>query len=135
MALKKAIDKVHARGEQAHVLDIGTGTGLLAMLAVSHGADTVVACEMFGPVAECAAKIIEANSFANQIKLIKKKSSELTVGENGDLPRKANILVTEVFDTELIGEGAIAIFNHAHSVLLEVSHFLHCITKTLTFRF
>lgn len=38
----------------------------------------------------------------------------------GDMPRRANILVTEVFDTELIGEGAIGTFNHAHKYLLEV---------------
>ena len=38
-----------------------------------------------------------------------------------DLPHRANILVTEVFDTELIGEGAISTFRHAHQVLLEVS--------------
>ena len=33
---------------------------------------------------------------------------------------RANILVSEVFDTELIGEGAIATFSHAHKHLLEV---------------
>lgn len=44
------------------------------------------------------------------------------VGEGGDMPRRANILVTEVFDTELIGEGAISTFNHAHKNLLEVSN-------------
>ena len=33
---------------------------------------------------------------------------------------RANILVTEVFDTELIGEGAIPTFRHAHAHLLEV---------------
>ena len=38
LGLKKAIDAVHARGQKANVLDIGTGTGLLAMLAVRHGA-------------------------------------------------------------------------------------------------
>lgn len=32
-----------------------------------------------------------------------------------------NLLVTEVFDTELIGEGAISVFNHAHQELLTVS--------------
>ena len=37
------------------------------------------------------------------------------------MARKANILVTEVFDTELIGEGAIATFNLAHKHLLTVS--------------
>ncbi len=39
---------------------------------------------------------------------------------DADLQRKANILVTEVFDTELIGEGAISTFHHAHKCLLEV---------------
>lgn len=32
-----------------------------------------------------------------------------------------NLLVTEVFDTELIGEGAISVFNHAHQELLTVN--------------
>ena len=46
------------------------------------------------------------------------------------MDERANILVTEVFDTELIGEGAISTFNHAHDYLLtevrifaEVSYF------------
>lgn len=34
-----------------------------------------------------------------------------------------NLLVTEVFDTELIGEGAISVFNHAHQELLTVNIF------------
>ena len=48
------------------------------------------------------------------------------------MDERANILVTEVFDTELIGEGAISTFNHAHDYLLtevrifaEVSYFFH----------
>jgi len=32
-----------------------------------------------------------------------------------------NLLVTEVFDTELIGEGALSVFNHAHRELLTVN--------------
>lgn len=38
------------------------------------------------------------------------------------MPERANILVTEVFDTELIGEGAINTFTHAHRELLQVRH-------------
>ena len=37
------------------------------------------------------------------------------------MPMKANILITEIFDTQLIGEEAIKTFNHAHQFLLSVS--------------
>ncbi len=36
------------------------------------------------------------------------------------MKQRANILVTEVFDSELIGEGAVPTFRHAHKELLEV---------------
>lgn len=115
-ALKKAINKMHERNLPANVLDIGTGTGLLSMMAVTCGADSVIACEAFRPMADCAERIIEINGMADRIKLIKKRSTDIF---ESDLPQRANILVTEVFDTELIGEGAIETFNHAHMHLLE----------------
>lgn len=40
-----------------------------------------------------------------------------------------NLLVTEVFDTELIGEGAISVFNHAHQELLTVNIYNIYVTK------
>ena len=40
---------------------------------------------------------------------------------DGDMSHRANILVTEMFDTELIGEAALSTFSHAHRELLEVS--------------
>ena len=45
---------------------------------------------------------------------------------DGDLLEKANILVTEVFDTELIGEGALGTFHHAHTNLLQVLLLIDC---------
>lgn len=33
---------------------------------------------------------------------------------------RANILVTELFDTELIGEGALPTYEHAHKYLVQV---------------
>lgn len=44
-----------------------------------------------------------------------------TFSSGKDMPQKANILVTEVFDTELIGEGALGTYSHALKNLLEVS--------------
>lgn len=45
-ALKKEITRLHKANKKVHVLDIGTGTGLLAMMAAKCGADTVHACEV-----------------------------------------------------------------------------------------
>ena len=46
VALKSAIEKTHREGKKANVLDIGTGTGLLSMMAAKCGADTITACEV-----------------------------------------------------------------------------------------
>ncbi|XP_076243274.1 arginine methyltransferase 7 isoform X2 [Calliopsis andreniformis] len=119
IALKTAIDRKHKIGEEANVLDIGTGTGLLSMMAAKCGADSITACEAFTPMAKCAIRIIQENGFEDKIRLIHKRSTRMTVGKNGDMIKKANILVTEVFDTELIGEGALSTFRHAHEHLLE----------------
>ncbi|CAG9561428.1 unnamed protein product [Danaus chrysippus] len=118
-ALQLAIEKMHNLGKKANVLDIGTGTGLLSIMAARSGADSITACEAFKPMAECCIKILERNGVKHKITVIPKRSTELIVGEDGDMKEKANILVTEVFDTELIGEGAISTFSHAHKFLLE----------------
>ena len=119
LALKQAVKLMKEKGKEVNVLDIGTGTGLLSMMAARCGADSVTAIEAFRPMAECALKIIEQNGLSHVIKVIKKRSTEVTLGPGCDMPRRANILVTEVFDTELIGEGAISTFQHAHDHLLE----------------
>ncbi|VVD04916.1 unnamed protein product [Leptidea sinapis] len=118
-ALQLAIEKMHRNGKKANVLDIGTGTGLLSIMAVKCGADSVTACEAFKPMADCCVKILQRNGVADKIKIIPKRSTDLIVGDDGDMPERANILVTEVFDTELIGEGALSTFDHAHKHLLE----------------
>lgn len=46
-ALKKEITRLHKANKKVHVLDIGTGTGLLAMMAAKCGADSVYACEVY----------------------------------------------------------------------------------------
>ncbi|NXA54393.1 ANM7 methyltransferase, partial [Nothocercus julius] len=117
--IRAAVSRVKERGEKAIVLDIGTGTGLLSMMAASAGADFCYAVEVFKPMANAAVKIVEKNGFSDKIKVINKHSTEVTVGPDGDMQCRANILVTELFDTELIGEGALPTYEHAHKHLVQ----------------
>lgn len=87
------------------------------MLSSSHGADQVTTIEAFGPISKVALKVIEVNGFKDKINVIQKHSSKVVLGK--DLMEKGNILVTELFDTELIGEGAIQTYNHVHENLME----------------
>ncbi|XP_049720507.1 protein arginine N-methyltransferase 7 isoform X1 [Elephas maximus indicus] len=117
--IQAAVSRVKERGQKALVLDIGTGTGLLSMMAVTAGADFCYGIEVFKPMADAAVKIVEKNGFSDKIKIINKHSTEVTVGPDGDMPCRANILVTELFDTELIGEGALPSYEHAHRHLVQ----------------
>uniref|UniRef100_A0A8C0E0F2 Protein arginine N-methyltransferase n=1 Tax=Balaenoptera musculus TaxID=9771 RepID=A0A8C0E0F2_BALMU len=74
---------------------------------------------VFKPMADAAVKIVEKNGFSDKIKIINKHSTEVTIGPDGDMPRRANILITELFDTELIGEGALPSYEHAHRHLVQ----------------
>ncbi|XP_029464522.1 protein arginine N-methyltransferase 7 isoform X2 [Rhinatrema bivittatum] len=119
MGIRAAVRRVKARGQKAIVLDIGTGTGLLSMMAVTAGADFCYGIEVFKPMADVAEKIVEKNGFSAKIKIINKHSTEVRVGPDGDMKGRANILITELFDTELIGEGALPSYEHAHKHLVQ----------------
>lgn len=103
-----------------HVLDIGTGTGLLSMMAAralngtndSSCSLRITACEVFTPMAKIAQKCIEQNGLSDRIHVIEKRSTELDLEKDlqGD---RINVIVAEVFDTELIGEGALQTFSEA----------------------
>lgn len=56
-AIAKAVKKKKTAGEGAHVIDMGTGAGLLAMMAAKAGADSVVACDLHGTMCSVARKV------------------------------------------------------------------------------
>eukprot|EP00794_Sanderia_malayensis_P014000 gene14000-15458_t len=118
-AIVNAIEKFKKEGEKSKVLDIGTGTGILAMMAAKCDASSVVACEVFQPMAAIARDVIKSNNLSDKIKVIAKQSTDVQVGNGSDeMEERANILVTEIFDTELIGEGVLPTLRDAHQRLL-----------------
>lgn len=86
-------------------------------------------------MANCARNVIAHNNCDDKITLIPKRSTDIVVGPGKDMELRANVLVTEVFDTELIGEGAIGTFNHAHANLLTVRMLLRENSLRLSFHF
>lgn len=97
------------------VLDIGTGSGLLAMLAARAGAAHVYTCESVGVIAQKAREIIAANQLSDRISVLEKRSTDLVPGT--DFPEKADVLISEIVDRNLIGEGVIPTLEHALTVL------------------
>ena len=109
-ALEKVVDA------SSRVLDVGTGSGLLAMIAGRAGAATVTGCEMSPAVAEAARQVIADNGYTERIAVVDKKSTALSIGE--DMAQAANVLVSEIFDVGLLGEGVLPSLRHARRHLL-----------------
>lgn len=99
------------------VLEIGTGSGLLSMMAARLGARNVVTCEAVSLIAETAQKIVEHNKYQDRVRVLSKPSFEIEIGK--DLPEKADILIHEIFSSELIAEQVLPAIEDAKRRLLK----------------
>jgi type II protein arginine methyltransferase len=116
-AFEAAIAKVVAeRGEEARILDIGAGSGLLSMMAARAGATNIVTCEAVPVIAETAKRIVAQNGFGNRIAVVNKMSTELAVGQ--DMETRADILVSEILSSDLLAEDVLSTFEDAHARLI-----------------
>ena len=97
------------------VLEIGTGAGLLSMMAARAGAE-VVTCEGNPIVAAVAKDVIAQNGFADRIRVIAKRSTDLEIGV--DLPEKPELLISELVSDTLFGERINHDLADAHKRLL-----------------
>ncbi|KAK9143042.1 hypothetical protein Syun_012442 [Stephania yunnanensis] len=124
-AFREAIEKTVKK--PCHVLDIGAGTGLLSMMAAramdscdaqqNAGSRGIVsACESYLPMVKLMRKVLRINGMETKFQLFSRCSDELKVGV--DLATRADILVSEILDSELLGEGLIPSLQHAHDMLL-----------------
>ena len=93
------------------VVDIGTGTGILATCAAKAGARQVYAVESSG-IAEVAARMFEANQVAERVMLVRRRSTSAT------LPELASVLVTETIGNDPLDEQLLEIVADAKHRLL-----------------
>jgi protein arginine N-methyltransferase 1 len=82
----------------AVVVDIGTGTGILALMACRYGAGTVYAIEASDTI-EVARDIARVNGLADRIQFIHERSTEAT------LPGAADVIVSDL-------RGVLPLFAH-----------------------
>lgn len=94
------------------------GTGLLAMMAAKAmgRSGSVSCCESYLPMFKLLRRVLRANGFQSRVALFNKRSDELVVGS--DLASRADVVVSEILDSELLGEGLIPTLQHAHDSLL-----------------
>jgi protein arginine N-methyltransferase 1 len=97
-AFYEAISAVVRPGDV--VVDIGTGTGLLAIFAAQAGARRVYALET-GAIADVAEQLVAANGFGAQVRIIRGSSLQV------DLPEKADVVVSETLGDFGLGEGIV----------------------------
>lgn len=106
------IDALRAvvRPEDA-VLDIGTGTGVLATSAALAGAARVVAVES-SAIADAAERVFASNGVAKRVTLLRGRSTHVSVAE------RCNVLVTEMIGNDPLDEQLLDVVDDAKKRLL-----------------
>jgi protein arginine N-methyltransferase 1 len=94
------------------VVDIGTGTGILAFFAVQAGARRVYALE-WGPILDVARRTARENGYDDRIRFVSGHSME------ADLPERVDILVTEIVGCLAFDEGITAVVEDARRRFLK----------------
>ena len=74
LAIERVVAKMKREGRECHCLDMGAGSGLLAMMAARSGADSVVACDLHGSVCQTARHVIARNNLSSRVTVINRVS-------------------------------------------------------------
>jgi 2-polyprenyl-3-methyl-5-hydroxy-6-metoxy-1,4-benzoquinol methylase len=94
---------------QDTVIDVGTGTGVLAATAARQGAKKVFAIERSSNMAKLAERFFIDNGLKDSIEVVEGMSSQIT------LPAPADVLITETIGNDPLREGILEICHDAVS--------------------
>ena len=108
-AFLAALDEVI--GEEDIVVDIGTGTGVLAVGAARAGARHVYAVEAT-PLAEHAREVVRANGLADRVTIVEGWSTRVR------LPERADVAVAEILGSDALEERVLPVLLDARKRLL-----------------
>lgn len=107
------------------VLDIGSGSGLLAMMSARAGARDVHSCEMNPAIADVAKKIVRKNGYAEQVTIHTCNSAKLDA--EADLGGKADLVVSEIIGKDLVCEHVLPSLRDARQRLAKPdAQFIPC---------
>lgn len=106
------------------VLDVGTGTGILAYFAVQAGARHVYAVEASN-MAEVATKLMAANGLSDRVTVIRGKVDEVT------LPEKVDVIVSEPMGFMLVHERMLESYIAARDLFLKPGGLMMPTTGTI----
>jgi type I protein arginine methyltransferase len=105
--IEKSIAAMDLKGKT--VVEIGSGTGIIALLFAKYGAEHVYTCEMNQNLAAVAQRIVSSTPYAKRITVIN-ESSTVAINQ-GSLPRHPDVIFTETLDCGVVGEGFMPIAN------------------------
>ncbi len=112
-ALKRAVTP------DSLVLEIGTGSGIVAMMAARAGAKQVVTCEVNPILARVAKETVAHNGYGDRVSVVPKLSTQLSVGAGGDLPEKADVFVSELINIGMLAPRMLSVLQHARTHLVK----------------
>jgi len=114
-AYRRALKRQIQPGER--VLDIGTGSALLALLAAEAGAARVIACEHQALMAAVAAEIVRDNGYQEIIDVIAKPLEDLRLGH--EVPEPVDWIVADLFTGSLLEAGGLRLIAQARRRFLK----------------